>query len=284
MDDTTTVLPASLQTTLAQLAQREGRVLFLTGAGISADSGIPTFRGEEGFWTVGSKNYQPTEMATQASWRRMPEEVWRWYLYRRSICRAAQPNRGHDALVQAEAALGDRFALVTQNVDGLHLRAGNSAGRTRQIHGNIDFMRCLADGREHLHAIADDMPARSRDAPFTEQDRALLSCADGRLARPHVLWFDECYDERLFSADTAVNDAQRADLLVVVGTAGATNLPMQIGALALRRGIGIVDINPSDNPFSEAAEHADSGWALRGSASQWLPAIVSGLSVGPNRP
>ena len=279
MDSANPSLPSELDASLGEVAAGGGKVVFLTGAGISADSGVPTFRGEEGYWTVGSRHYQPMELATQRAFARMPDEVWRWYLYRRTVCRAAEPNAGHNALALAEAALGDRFALVTQNVDGLHLRAGNSMARTRQIHGNIDFMRCLADGREHLHPIPDAMRPHTRDGTLSDEDRALLTCADGTLARPHVLWFDECYDERLFQADTALQDAASAQLLVVVGTAGATNLPMQIGALALRRGIPIVDINLEDNPFAEAAREADAGWALTGSASQWLPPIVARLTA-----
>ncbi len=280
MSEATAELPADLLQTLDEVRGGAGRIVFLTGAGISAESGVPTFRGEEGFWVVGSRNYRPMEMATQSMFARMPEEVWRWYLYRRSICRAADPNDGHLALVRAEDSLGDRFVLITQNVDGLHLRAGNSEARTRQIHGNIDYMRCLADGREHLHPIPDDMPRHGKNDGFTKRDRELLTCADGRLARPHVLWFDECYDERLFSADSAMADARHADLIVVVGTAGTTNLPMQIGAVAMRRGIPLVDINVADNPFGEAAEGAEHGWALRGSASAWLPPIVARLGTG----
>lgn len=271
------ILPSDLVHTLEQVRGGSGRIVFLTGAGISAESGIPTFRGKEGYWVVGSKNYHPMELATQEAFRRMPEEVWRWYLYRRSVCREAEPNDGHAALVRAEQGLGKRFSLVTQNVDGLHLRAGNSLDRTRQIHGNIDFMRCLAGGREHVHPIPDAMKPHGRNDPFTEQDRKLLTCEGGRLSRPHVLWFDECYDERLFSADTAFRDALAADLLVVVGTAGTTNLPMQIGAVALKREIPFVDINPSDNPFGQAAADADHGWSLVGSASEYLPPIVDVL-------
>src|ERR1017187_4141744 len=97
-----------------------GPVVFLTGAGISAESGIPTFRGPEGFWRVGSRNYQPTEMATAVAFARMPAEVWRWYLFRRGVCRSAAPNAAHRALVRFEKRAGDRFLLIIQNVDGLH--------------------------------------------------------------------------------------------------------------------------------------------------------------------
>ena len=119
--------------------------MVLTGAGISAESGIPTFRGPEGYWRVGSRNYRPMELATREAFERMPEEVWRWYLYRRAVCRAAAPNPAHRALVDAERRLGDRFLLVTQNVDGLHRRAGSDPARTFEIHGNIDLWRCADD-------------------------------------------------------------------------------------------------------------------------------------------
>src|SRR2546428_9434824 len=95
----------------------EGRILVLTGAGISAESGIPTFRGKDGYWTVGSAVYQPQEIATFEMFSRVPEEVWRWYLWRFGVCRDARPNAGHAALVEMERALGDRFTLVTQNID-----------------------------------------------------------------------------------------------------------------------------------------------------------------------
>src|SRR5215831_9378621 len=101
-----------------QALAREGGVVVLTGAGISAESGIPTFRGKEGYWTVGAREYHPQELATHEAFRAMPWEVWAWYLYRRSVCRRAHPNPGHEALTRIAVALPDRFALVTQNVDG----------------------------------------------------------------------------------------------------------------------------------------------------------------------
>ena len=132
-----------------------GRVVFLTGAGVSAESGIPTFRGQEGYWTVGSREYHPQEMATQASFTKMPRECWRWYLYRRGVCNAAQPNAGHEALVRAERALKDRFRLITQNVDGLHRRAGN-----------IQAIRCKSKWRHHGGGMHGTKWPLS-EAPFT---------------------------------------------------------------------------------------------------------------------
>src|SRR5690606_13301542 len=132
----------------------DGPVLFLTGAGISAESGIPTFRGPEGYWRVGSTNYHPHELATFAAYSEMPAVVWGWYLYRRGVCRAASPNPGHAAIVRAENALGDGFHLITQNVDGLHLRGGNSLERPSAIHAMIDFYRCALECTPSTYGIA----------------------------------------------------------------------------------------------------------------------------------
>src|SRR5437763_678643 len=157
---------------------RPGTVIALTGAGISAESGIPTFRGKEGYWTVGSREYHPQELATHEAFEAMPSEVWAWYLYRRGVCRAARPNAAHEALARWERVLGDRFALVTQNVDGLHRRAGSA--RAYPIHGDIDDMRCAADCVLDRWPIPDDASKDKRDG--------LVCPRCGGMARPHVLW------------------------------------------------------------------------------------------------
>src|ERR671927_348185 len=211
-----------LATLLDEVRRARGRVVALTGAGISAESGIPTFRGKEGYWVVGSKNYMPQEMATLAMFERAPEEVWRWYLYRFGVCLHAEPNDGHRALVALDRALGERFHLVTQNIDGLHLRAGATPERTSCIHGDAAFVRC-ADGCEGK-LLLPDLGPRDAATPFTKADRERLDCPRcGGWLRPHVLWFDEYYDEDNYRADTALRAAGRAALLLVVGTSGATN-------------------------------------------------------------
>jgi NAD-dependent deacetylase len=256
---------------------RDGLVLVLTGAGISAESGIPTFRGAEGYWKIGSRNYHPQELATAEAFGKLPREVWRWYLYRRAVCRAAEPNPGHHALAKLEAAIGDRFRLVTQNVDGLHLRVGHTRERLYQIHGNIDFMRCARRCTDTLHPMPEAIAPMGRDDALLDEEYALLRCPDcGQLSRPHVLWFDEYYDEALFRAESALDAASEASLLVVVGTSGATNLPMQIGMLCARRGIPIVDVNPDENPFTEMATHVG-GFSLREPAGTVLPALCEAL-------
>merc|ERR1719420_2829866 len=114
---------------IAQVLRRSKKVVFLTGAGISAESGIPTFRGSDGFWTIGSKNYRPQEMATFEMFNKHPDQLWKWYHMRWSICRNAKPNPGHAAVVELEKLImrqeGSSFDLITQNIDGLHLDAGS---------------------------------------------------------------------------------------------------------------------------------------------------------------
>jgi NAD-dependent deacetylase len=270
---------AQLRSILSSIREQNGRVVALTGAGISAESGIPTFRGAEGYWVVGSRNYMPQEMATHAMFLERPDEVWRWYLYRFGICRHAQPNAGHHALVALDRALGGRFHLVTQNIDGLHLRAGATPERTYCIHGDAGFVRCANECSPKVPLP--DMGVRTGETPFTDEDRKTLSCARcGGWLRPHVLWFDEYYDEENYRADSAIRAAREADLLLVVGTSGATNLPMQIGEIATMRRIPIVDVNPDENPFSEMARYGGRGFFARGNACDWLPMIVRELGAG----
>jgi NAD-dependent deacetylase len=268
-----------LVTLCAGVRDRGERVVALTGAGISAESGIPTFRGREGYWTVGSEVYHPQEMATHAMFELRPREVWRWYLYRRGICRRAEPNAGHRALVALDRALGDRFRLVTQNVDGLHLRAGSPLERTLQIHGNVDSMRCARGCTTGVFPVPEGVPALGPDDALTDEVFDQLSCPEcGGTARPHVLWFDECYDEALFYWDSALAAVASAGLLLVVGTSGATSLPMHMGLAALRRGAAIVDVNPDDNPFGEMAAQSAGGGVCRAAAGEVLPELVAHLT------
>jgi len=258
-------------------SSRAGKVCILTGAGISAESGIPTFRGNDGYWVVGSRNYMPEEMATRRMFQRQPDEVWRWYLYRFGICRNFDPNPAHRALVELERHFSDRFHLVTQNIDGLHRRAGSSIERTYCIHGDAAWVRCSDDCGVGLLNMA-DFGWRDATTLLSDNDRARLTCPRCRgWLRPHVLWFDECYDELLYRAESAIKAAGSADLLIVVGTSGATNLPAQIGQLCFRLGTPIIDVNPKANPFSELAERSRRGYAARGAASELVPEIVREL-------
>lgn len=257
-------------TTLEAVAAGDGLVVFLTGAGISAESGIPTFRGPEGYWTVGSTHYAPGDLATRAMFAQRPDTVWSWYLHRRRVCADAKPNAGHEALVAIERALGDRFRLITQNVDGLHRRAGSS--RTWAIHGDIGTMRCAAECTHDL--AANPIPVDEPPDAWTDARRTALTCPRcGEWMRPHVLWFDEYYDEAWFRFDSSIAAASDAALLVTAGTSGATNLPMQVGRIAAARGATLIDVNPEPNPFADLARRTG-GHACTGTTSEWLPRLA----------
>jgi NAD-dependent deacetylase len=254
-------------------------VIFLTGAGVSAESGIPTFRGKEGYWTVGSREYHPQELATHAAFARMPREVWAWYLYRRGVCRAAAPNAAHAAITEALVALGERARLVTQNVDGLHLRAGAPADRVYEIHGNIDHARCADECTPERHALPTDLATPERGAPVDEATWARLRCPRcGGPARPHVLWFDESYDEPRYRWNSTLAASALAGLVVIVGTSAQTNLPWRVVESACATGATIIDVNIDENPFAEIAR--DHGFAVREPASTAVPAIVRALVDG----
>lgn len=253
-------------------------VVVLTGAGISAESGIPTFRGSEGYWRVGSRNYRPMELATAAAFARMPDDVWGWYLYRRAVCRAAAPNRAHLALAELEGRLDDRFLLVTQNVDGLHLRAGSSARRIYQIHGNIDYMRCTRECTLALVPIPDALGTiwEKGRIPGPAEKAHLVCSRCGAPSRPHVLWFDEYYDEERFRFESSLRAVDRAAELVVIGTSGATNLPTQMCNRAAQRGARLIVVDTEPTSFSALAE-SGSGEFLHGAATEIVPALCERL-------
>jgi NAD-dependent deacetylase len=267
------VLDAATAALVARALARDGRVLVLTGAGISAASGIPTFRGPEGYWTVGSAVYRPEELATYAAFRRQPAEVWAWYLHRLGVCRAAQPNRAHHALVRLEAELGERFLLVTQNVDGLHQRAGSR--RVYAVHGHLEQARCAARCDARLRPLPAAVAPKQPGETLSGDERAALACGRcGDWLRPHVLWFDETYDEQWFRFDSTLQAAGDAALLITVGTSGATTLPALAVEHAVRAGAALIDCNPLDNPFGATAERLPNGARVRAPASEAVPALA----------
>lgn len=268
-----------LKKILNQFKHLNGNITVLTGAGISSESGIPTFRGKDGYWTVGSKEHHPEEMATVRMFKVSPYEVWQWYLYRKTVCAQVKPNLGHLAIVELEKVFQDRFVLITQNVDGLHLRAGNAPDRTYQIHGNLNFMRCSAECSGVIVSVPKAVPCKDKTTPLTETEKKLLVCGQcGAISRPHVLWFDECYDEKFFRLHSSLQKAEKTDLLLVIGTSGATNLPMQVGVTVVHRGGAVIDINPEPNPFSQMAISATNGYYCSEKSSEALPRIVESLT------
>ena len=207
--------------------------------------------------------------------RQQPLIVWQWYLYRLGVCLHAEPNAGHFALAELEQCLGNRFILITQNIDNLHIRAGNTLQRTYQIHGNINYTRCTGRCTTELRLLADELKRQRTDPLLSDDEIRLLHCPDcGAWLRPHVLWFDEYYDEEFFRFDSSMGRANVTDLLIIVGTSGATTLPNQVALTVFSRGKTIIDINVEENPFSELARNSPDGMFIRASSADTLPLLA----------
>jgi NAD-dependent deacetylase len=250
------------------------RVVVMTGAGVSAESGVPTFRGAGGYWTVGSDVFQAQDISTTSMWQSDPSSVWSWYLYRRGVCHQVKPNAAHHALAALERLVGDRFTLITQNVDGLHARAGNSDARTCLIHGDLSVMRCAAACCPELQPIPLPAHERARGTTLSEAERSVLVCARcGGQARPHVLFWDESYDDDLYRSARARDAASQADLMVVVGTSGATQLPALLHNDAAANGALLVNIDIEPNVFSKRALRLG-GCFIEQPAATALPMLV----------
>lgn len=266
---------SSAKRLLARVIEEKGTITVLTGAGVSAESGIPTFRGPEGFWTVGAAVYQPQEMATFRMFTINPEPVWEWYLYRMGLCKKARPNAGHRALAAMASKWGDRFTLITQNVDNLHIRAGNSHERTLQIHGNIFNVRCASGCTDDVLPLPPDISPKMKGETLSAGERLQLKCPRcNSWLRPHVLWFDETYNERFYRFDSAIRIANDTRLLITVGTAGATNLPNHIVNIVYGNGGLMIDINVTDNPFAGMALKADQGVFVQQPSSKALASLA----------
>ncbi len=230
---------------LRQLLHRATRVVALTGAGISAESGVPTFRdAHTGFW----EQFNPEDLATPEAFRRDPRRVWAWYAQRRRLTEQARPNLGHRALVEWEQRLGG-LRVITQNVDGLHQRAGSR--EVIELHGNIH--------RDRVFQGDVDTAAQTQELPRCPRS--------GNLLRPDVVWFGEALPEG--AVEAAVAAVQEADLVLSVGTSSlvqpAASLPLE----ALERDIPVLEVNREPTPLTPVAD-----WSLRGSAGEILPALV----------
>lgn len=233
----------------AREAVREARrVRVLTGAGVSAESGIPTFRGEGGLW----RQYRPEDLATPEAFHRDPKLVWEWYDWRRSLIGKAEPNPGHEALAEWERRCSD-FSLITQNIDGLHARAGSAD--PIELHGNIWRTRCTGCGRK----------AEDRRIPLPEFPLPCGTC--GGLLRPDVVWFGESLDPEVLSS--AIEASRRCDLFLVAGTSGVVQPAASLAGVAKAAGATLIEVNLDPTPISAIADHR-----LAGKAGEILPALL----------
>ncbi|MGC8917184.1 MAG: SIR2 family NAD-dependent protein deacylase [Thermoanaerobaculum sp.] len=232
------------------LARAESLVVF-TGAGVSAESGLATFRGAGGLW----EGHRVEEVATPEAFARDPEMVWRFYAMRRERAASAQPNAGHRAIVELEGVLPS-VVVVTQNVDGLHQRAGSR--RVLELHGSLWRIRCSSCGRER----------RDERVPLPELPPRCPTC--GGLERPAVVWFGEPLPEEVFAqAELA---CLRADAMLVVGTSGVVWPAAGLVELAASSGAKVIEVNPEPSALASlAAVH------IAAKAGEALPAVVAAL-------
>jgi NAD-dependent deacetylase len=229
-----------------------GPILALTGAGVSAESGLATFRGPEGLW----EGRDPMELATPEAFARDPLDVWRFYAWRRRMALQANPNPAHLALAAMEGARDD-FLLVTQNVDGLHERAGSQ--RIIRLHGSLWRLRCVAEGSEKEDRREDlgELPPR---------------CECGAMLRPGVVWFGESLPHE--AIDTAARAAREARVVLVAGTSGLVYPAAGLPGIAGEAGAYVVEINPERTPLSALADEH-----LAGPAGEILPLLAEDAGV-----
>ncbi len=245
MCDPAVELPPDLQ----HLLHNADRVVVLTGAGVSAESGVPTFRdAQSGLW----QQYNPEDLATTAAFEREPELVWNWYAWRRELLSTVEPNAGHRALVEMERRSA-AFTLITQNVDGLHTRAGNE--HLLELHGNIGRVKCF-----HENEIVSD---------WKESEQVPPPCPRcGGPLRPDVVWFGESLPEDILQA--AFDAARSCDLLFSVGTSSLVQPAASLPYEAKRNEAKVVEVNPERTPLSAAADYV-----LTGPAGVILPRLIA---------
>ncbi|MEZ4989359.1 MAG: Sir2 family NAD-dependent protein deacetylase [Saprospiraceae bacterium] len=280
------MIPQKLKIEIEKQLVGNRKVTFLAGAGLSSESGIPTFRDKDGFWTSGSKHYMPQEIGTKRMFDVNANEVWRWYLYRITLCKKANPNRGHMALSKIEKLLTDRFSLISQNVDGLHFRDESKIDNLFLIHGDLRYMRCSEECTRELFEIPHRILKKewSKDTPILFEDIEELICPYcGEMTRPHVLWFDEYYNDHQYYLSKVLKISKETGLLFVVGTSGATTLPrIVVENTASRQGV-IVDINPNENEFTGKLERMKNGYHWREKSGQALEELYELISQQAGR-
>lgn len=255
------------------ILQKASKILVLTGAGISAESGVPTFRGSGGLW----RTYRSQDLATPQAFRRSPSLVWEFYHYRRELVLTKQPNKAHYAIAAAEKVLSDQgksLTVVTQNVDGLHLRAGSS--NVIELHGNLYKTRCLECGTVADNTDSPIVPAlKDRGAPdptFKGPEipmKDLPHCNDcGGLLRPHIVWFGENLEpEVLDNTNTALSECEAC---LVVGTSSVVYPAAMYAPQLAARNIPVAEFNVESTPATDELM-----FHFRGPCTETVPEALS---------
>jgi NAD-dependent deacetylase len=232
--------------TLKAKLKNSTRVVVLTGAGISAESGVPTFRGEDGLWN----KFKPEELATASAFMSNPQLVWEWYEFRRNIIERIKPNPAHYILVEFQKYFED-FTLITQNVDGLHQRAGSTD--VVELHGNINANKCIDCGKgyDDLSQVKPGIPPK---------------CLCGGNIRPDVVWFGEMLPSH--ATNRAFERSSNCDLFFSIGTSAIVHPAASLPLVAKRKGAYVVEINTSPTGISDLIDEL-----LLGKAGEILPKL-----------
>lgn len=236
--------------TLLDRLERAQRILFFTGAGVSAESGVATFRASGGLWS----KFKPEELASMAAFLANPQMVWEWYQARRDVILNVEPNPGHRAIAELQDLVA-RVSVVTQNIDGLHAAAGSR--EVIELHGNIRRNFCQRCGLRY-----DDQTLLTM--------KEVQTCACGGKIRPDVVWFGEMLPEAAF--DLAERRARAADILFSVGTSSIVFPAASIPVMARENGAYVVEVNPEETPLTHVAHEA-----IREKSGTALPEIVRKL-------
>lgn len=265
--------PISEMAKFQSILQKASKILVLTGAGISAESGVPTFRGSGGLW----RTYRSQDLATPQAFRRSPSLVWEFYHYRRELVLTKQPNKAHIAIAEAEKVLADQgksLTVVTQNVDGLHLRAGSK--NVIELHGNLYKTRCLECGTVEDNSDSPIVPAlKDRGAPDPSFKGPEIPLKDlphcngcGGLLRPHIVWFGENLDpEVLNKTDIALAECEAC---LVVGTSSVVYPAAMYAPALAARNIPVAEFNIESTPAT-----SDLMFHFRGPCTQTVPEALS---------
>lgn len=236
---------------LIRFLRKAERVVALTGAGVSQESGLRTFRdAQTGLWT----QYKPTDLASPKAFDRDPKLVWDWYAWRREAIKGVRPNPGHYALAEMAGHLSD-FSLITQNVDGLHWMAGSP--RIIELHGNLGRVKCSSCGQQ-----AEDWEETDGEVPRCE------SC--GGLLRPDVVWFGESLPR--LELEAAVEAARTCHVFFSIGTSGLVQPAASLAYAAHNRGALVVEINAEPTPLTKKVD-----FTLHGKSGEILPALVQAV-------
>ena len=230
---------------IADRLRQAEKIVFVTGAGISQESGIPTFRGKDGLW----RKYDAMKLATIEAFYENPKLVWEWYEERRNNIMAAKPNAGHRAIAELEKFKS--VHVLTQNIDGLHQRAGST--QVYELHGSIITIKCTE--------------CEFRDTITTSFSELPPICRCGKILRPDVVWFGEPLPQNIWHA--AMQQASSCDVMVVVGTSLAVSPANLLPVYAKQNGAILVEINPEETLMS-----ADMDMSIRSSAAMALPILL----------